>query len=565
MGVLAMKPAIAASSLLFFCFAAAALRAGETAPASPYVPAPLSGDLGSLDEKEAAALYHMVKAAAVMDRLFFRQAWSGNPKVLREMEKYSGADKGRLLDFFRINFGPFDRLQGNRPFFGTAEKPAGAAFYPDAMSRREFEDFLQAHPQKREEFESPYTAIRRGPAGLEAIPYHELYRELLKEGTAELRNAAALTANASLKTYLLSRATALQSDDYFQSDCDWLDVAGSRLDAVIGPYEVYEDTLFNYKAAYEAFVYLNDFQESGRVQAFIAKLPRMQRNLPVEEKYLAEKLAALSPLQIADLVFSAGDGKAGVHTIAFALPNDEKVRERKGSKKIILKNIIAAKYDKILLPIARLLVAEEQLPMVRPEAFLYHTILHELAHPLGTDYIDPRQDRVPVRKALKETYSLNEEAKADTVGLFNSQLMIQEGIIAPELRDAMFVTQRASMFRARRCGTQEAHGGANLVQFNFLREKGGIVEKGGKYAVDLAKFIPALAALVREILEIQGSGDYARSRAFNEKYRTLDASLNERLRKLAQIPVDISPKFQVLRELARRFNDPALDQDCFLE
>jgi hypothetical protein len=254
-----------------------------------------------------------------------------------------------------------------------------------------------------------------------------------------------------------------------------------------------------------------------------------------------------------------------VNTIAFALPNDEKVRELKGSKKIILKNVITAKYDKILLPIARLLITPEQLPMVQPKAFLYHTILHELAHPLGADYTAPQQNRVTIRKSLKETYSLNEEAKADTVGLFNSLLMMKKGIIDPELHNAMFVTQLASMFRAMRFGTEEAHGGANLIQFNYLKEKGGIVETGGRYGVDFGKFAPALTALVKDILEIQGTGDYARSKAFNEKYGRLDPLLRDRLQQLQAIPVDIKPEFGVLRELAKRFHDPSLNQDRFLK
>jgi len=560
-----MKTIICGILLVLFCFTFSALLGEDAAPVPPYVAAPLASDLDGLSGNEIAALYHLVKAAAVMDRLFFRQAWSGNPQALREMEKYSGTDKERLSDYFLINFGPFDRLAENKSFFGTAVKPLGAAFYPDDMGREEFENFLKANPQKRLGFESPYTVIGRGPAGLLAIPYHEYYKDTLKECSAELAKAAAGTGNASLQKYLLSRAAALGSDDYFQSDCDWLDITASRLETVIGPYEVYEDSLFNYKAAYEAFVYLNDMKESGRVQSFIAYLPLMQQNLPVDKKYLAEKLAALSPLQIADLVFSAGDAKAGVNTIAFALPNDEKVRELKGSKKIILKNVIAAKYDKILLPIARLLIAPEQQPMVNAKAFLYHTILHELAHPLGTDYIDPQKDRIPVRKSLKETYSLNEEAKADTVGLYNSLLMMKKGVIEPGMQNAMFVTQLASMFRAMRFGTEEAHGGANLVQFNYLKEKGGIVEKGGRYSVDFGKFTTALTALVKEILEIQGRGDYARSKAFNEKYGKVDPVLRDHLRQLQAIPVDIKPEFGTLRELARRFNDSTLNQDRFLK
>ena len=422
----------------------------EKVPA--YVPAFLKTKLTDLTPREKEVLYYVVKASTLMDRIFFLQVYAKNPEALKALKEYDGKDKDFLEDYFRINFGPFDRLEENRAFFGNFKKPAGAGFYPEGMGKKEFTEYLEKNPQQKERFESPYTLIVREKGELKAVPYPQVYEELLKECVEYLNKAASLSENKSLKKYLQSRANDLLTNDYFQSDCDWLDILDNHVELVIGPYEVYEDDLFNYKAAYESFVYLNDIEETARVQAFIGCLKEMQDRFPVDKKYLSENIPALSPLKVADLIFSAGDAKAGVNSIAFALPNDEKVRELKGSKKIILQNMMEAKYKHILFPIAEKLIANEQLEHVRFKSFLYHVILHELSHPLGTDYVYPPQEKMPVRKALKETYSLIEEAKADVAGLYNALLMIEKKVIPTELKKAIFVTQLASMFRSMRFG-----------------------------------------------------------------------------------------------------------------
>lgn len=532
---------------------------------SPYIAAPIKNDLGVLSAKDREVLYNLVKASTFMDRIFFLQAYSKNPEVWEQVKSYDGKDKDFVRLFFEINFGPFDRLEGDKPFFGDKEKPKGAGFYPEDMSKEEFTAFVAAHPDSKDLFESPYTAIVRDKDGLKAVPYPKMYSDLLKGCVAYLNKAAELAENASLKKYLTSRAQDLLTNEYFTSDCDWLDINGNQVELVIGPYEVYEDSLFNYKAAYESFVYINDLEESAKVQAFISYLKEMQSNLPVDKKYLAENIGALSPLKVANLVFSAGDSKAGVNTIAFALPNDEKVRELKGSKKIILQNIMEAKYRHILLPIAKTLIAEDQIKFVEFKPFMYHVILHELAHALGTDYVDPQKDKVTVRKALQDTYSTIEEAKADTVGLYNSMLMIDKKVIPESLRQSMLVTELASMFRSMRFGVDEAHGGSNLIQVNYIKEKGGIVEKDGYYSVDFDKFMPALASLVKEILEIQGTGDYARAKAMIERYGKVSDNLRAKLGTLKAIPVDIKLEYETVRELGKQFDDPSLSKDRYFE
>lgn len=542
------------------------MQAQEKCKVASHVPTNIVAKWQSLSAKDQEALYHLVKAATIMDRIYFHQVYYRNPEILQALRAYQGEDRSVLETKFRIHFGPFDRLQSDVAFFGNAVKPKGAAFYPTDMTSEEFQAFIQAHPESKETFESPYTIIIRNAEGtLQAVAYPEYYKTFLPEAIAHLQKAAVLAENPSLRKYLQSRADDLQSNDYFQSDCDWLDLTGNQIELVIGPYEVYEDNLFNYKAAYESFVYMIDAEETGKVQAFIGYLKEMQNNLPVDKKYLSENIASLSPLQVVDLMFSAGDAKAGVHTIAFALPNDEKVRELKGSKKVVMQNVMEAKYRSILLPIAQTVIVPEQIQDIHFKAFLYHVILHELSHPLGTDYIDPQSERVPVRKSLKETYSLIEEAKADTAGMYNALLMIEKKVISEELKRAVFVTQLASMFRSMRFGVEDAHGGANLIQINFLKEKGGIVERDGKFAVDFEKFAPALKLLVQEILEIEGTGDFQRAKQFIEKYGKADDQLKDKLKQLQAIPIDIQPIFQSVRDIGRQFNDQTLNQDCYLD
>ncbi len=541
-------------------------NAQEITKVSTHVPTPIIANLNTLDAKELEALYYLVKAGTIMDQIYFRQVYSKNPEVWQALQKYTGEDKKSLEAKFQIHFGAFDRLQNDRPFFGENTKPLGAAFYPENMTKEEFLDFVKKHPELKENFESPYTVIIRNESGeLQATPYPEFYAKFVKEAAKYLESAANVTENPGLKKYFLSRAQDLLSNDYFQSDCDWLDLKDNHLEFVIGPYEVYEDSLFNYKAAYEAFIYMIDSVETEKVQAFIHYLKDMQNNLPVDKKYLSETLATLSPLKVVDLVFSAGDAKAGVHTIAFALPNDEKVRELKGSKKIIMQNVMEAKYKSILFPIAQIMIDPSQLEHINFKAFLYHVILHELSHPLGTDYIDPQSEKIPVRKSLKELYSIIEEAKADTVGLYNSLLMMEKKVIPSELQKAMFVTQLASMFRSMRFGVEEAHGGANLIQINFLKEYGAIVEKDGYYSINFEKIVPGLKILVKEILEIEGTGDYDRAKALIEKYGKLNDNLQQKLLKLKTIPIDIQPIFQSIRDIGTKFQDKNLNKDRYLD
>ncbi len=524
----------------------------------PFVQVEIKADLNSLHSTEQKLLYHLVKAATSCDRLFFMQVHPDNYQLLREV-KVKGNDTQKRL--FEINFGLFDRLRENRPFFGNYRKPAGANFYPPDLTREEFTQYLKDHPQLKDELISPYTVVRRKGKDLVSVFYNQFFKAELERLVSGLQRAAEIAEAEDFKRYISLRARDLMSDNYFDSDCAWLEVEKSKLELVIGPYEVYEDELFNYKAAYEAFVCINDLNESRRIEEFVSYLDQLQKNLPAEKHYLASKTGSLSPLRVADLVYSAGDGKAGINTIAFALPNDEKVRQLKGSRKVILKNVIQAKYKAILEQIAEVLIEREFLKEVSFDGFYLHTILHELSHPLGTDYIYPQEKEISVRHALREYYSAVEEAKADVLAQWSALYLSAQHKISAEIFRQIAASQLASMFRAMRFSTTTAHGLANLLQLNFLIEKNAVQRIRGRYRIDFEKYQPAVCHLASVLLTIEGKGDYQEARNFINSYGKVSPELRKDLDLLKQIPVDIQPFFATLRQLAVQFKDQELEKD----
>ncbi len=519
-----------------------------------YAPVKISVPWELLDKNETAALENIYRAAVVMDEIFLRQVWKGNVGLRKAL---IGKDKMKELKFFKINFGPWDRIEENEPFIGRILKPDGAEFYPIDMTKKEFEEWIAKRAVDREAFEGTFTVIRRGEkkGELTAIPYSKEYKELLDDAARYLRRAADFTANESLAKFLRSRADAFGSNDYFQSDMDWMDVADNLIDVTIGPYEVYEDKLFNYKAAFEAFVCIRDPKESKRLDGLKKYLVRMEKNLPIPEEHKNLERGTESPISVVDEVFSAGDTKAGVQTLAFNLPNDERVHEAKGSKKVMLRNIIHAKFDKILMPIAELLIAEDQLKHVTFDACYNHILLHEFSHGLGPGRITLEDGtETTAQKALKEVHSSVEEAKADIVGEYNIYYLIDEGFFGRELEKDVAVTFLAGFFRSVRFGAESAHGRANMVIFNYMREKGvySFDPKSGRWSVDMDGTRDAVKDLSAKILMIQALGDYEAAKGLLEKYGKMDADVEASLLKLrkARLPVDIVPEFEIEKKFA---------------
>lgn len=517
-----------------------------------FIPVEIGYDESSLGAGDRQALLKMVQAAKLMDEIFLRQVYDQNPAIREELKTGANADYALLNDYFTINFGPFDRLEGDQPFINLNQpKPAGANFYPPDLTKEAFEQWLAGHPEDREAFTGYFTVIRRQGDELAAIPYSEAYKAFLEPAAGLLKEAAALTENSSLKTYLNSRADAFLSNDYFQSDMDWMDLQDHNIEIVIGPYEVYEDKLFGYKAAFEAFITLVNHEDGQKLRKVSEYLDDLERRLPIPDEHKNFERGKASPIVVADEVFTAGDTKAGVQTIAFNLPNDERVREAKGSKKVMLKNVSRAKYDNISTPIMQRVLAEEDLARVSFEAFFYHVLLHEMCHGIGPGKITKNGQETTVNKELQETYPTLEEAKADIVGLYQFPYLVEKGVFAPELAGQVYASFVGGIFRSVRFGVEAAHGGGNAIILNYLMEKGAVEfdPASARFRVNYQQIGDAVRDLSREILMIQALGDYQAAKALIEKYRIIAPELQIALNKLNDIPVDIRPQFAVEKKL----------------
>lgn len=513
-----------------------------------FVPTEITCDESQLNEEQQRVLEKLVLAAKQMDKIFWKQASPNGLPLKEKLEKMDDPSVKDYLRYVEINFGPYDRLDENKPFIGAAAKPPGAGFYPADMTKDEFQAHISENPDMKETLENTYTVVKRKDDSLIAVPYNEEYREELEPAARYLREAAQITSNPSLKKYLNQRADDLLSNDYYQSDCDWIDLEDNLVEIVIGPFEVYEDALNGLKAAYEAFVYINDFEEMKKIEGYLNFLDEMQRKLPVEQKYKDQEVAGLkSPLNVAIEIFTAGDTKAGVQTLAFVLPNDERVREEKGTKKVFLKNMMEAKFNKILVPISQNVLSEDDARNVSFWAYFNEVVLHEICHVLGVNYVTlPDGTKTTVNKALKEYYSAIEEAKATVVGLCNIPLLMEQGWIPKEKEQEVYTTYLAGMFRSMRFGLHEAHGMGTLLQYNFIRDKGGFVydEASGQFHVDMEKIRGCIVELAQTLLILEGDGNYENVALFLETYGYPDAITENVVAKLTDIPVDIAPVFK---------------------
>lgn len=491
----------------------------------------LKADIINLSANEKQMLLYLFEAAEIMDELFWLQTYGDKEELL------SKVTDDATREFVYINYGPWERLNNNEPFIeGIGPKPLGARFYPQDMTREEFEAF--AAPNKT----SLYTLIVRNSEGkLESVPYHLVYKEKIDKAAELIRKAAELADDAGLKKYLTLRADALQSDDYLASDMAWMDMKNNRIDFVVGPIENYEDALFNYKAAYEAYILIKDMEWTQKINRFAALLPKLQESLPVEPSYKKEKPGIDSDLGVYEVIYYAGDCNAGSKTIAINLPNDPRVHLEKGSRKLQLKNGMKAKFDKILLPIGNILIDEDQRDHIKFDAFFENVMFHEAGHGLGIKNLV--KGKGTVREALKEMHSALEEGKADILGLFMVSQLAQMGEL-PE-KDMMdnYVTFVASIFRSVRFGAASSHGKANMVCFNYLLERGAFERNPntGTYRVNFDKMTEAMNALAHDILTLQGNGDYEGAKKWFAEKGFISEELQADLKRIAEanIPRDI--------------------------
>ncbi|MDR0295047.1 MAG: Zn-dependent hydrolase [Prevotellaceae bacterium] len=489
----------------------------------------LTTDFSLLTEQERQMIPLLMDAAKIMDDLFWMQAF-GDKNLLDTI-----ADSCRK-DFAMINYGPWDRLNNLQPFVaGYGEKPAGANFYPHDMTVEEFEAL--ENPDKA----SLYTIIQRNSEGeLEVVWYKDFYKEQLDKAIDLMQQAADLAEDAGFKNYLTLRIKAMQTDEYFDSDMAWMDMKDSRIDFVVGPIENYEDRMFGYKAAYEAYVLVKDEKWSNDLDKFTKMLPELQRELPCDPEFKCEVPGTESDLNVYEVIYYAGDCNAGSKTIAINLPNDEKVHLLKGSRRLQLKNAMKAKFDIILKPLAALIVEEEQLDNVKFEAFFSNVTFHEVAHGLGIK--NTVNNKGLVRQALKEQYSDWEEAKADILGLFMVQRLIEKGEITDCSVDDAYVTFIASILRSVRFGAASAHGKANMMTYNFFEDKGAFVRNDdGSYHIDVEQAKEAMAEWAALILKVEGEGDYDFAVKYNKENSAIRPALQADLDKIrdANIPRDI--------------------------
>ena len=569
-----------------------AQKSGATAPGltqlekmtSRFAPTPLRVDTSKLSPGDQQALVKLIEAAGILNDLFLRQMWSGNIALYSWLQKDTTPVGKARLHYFWLNKGPWSDIDEYRAFLPGVppRKLPGANFYPENMSKQDFESWVAMLPEDQQKEAKGFFSVIRwkeqtepqksGPKSSSArssastanrelisVPYSEEYKEDLTQAANLLREAAALTDNGSLKKFLNLRADAFLSDDYYESDLSWMDL-DAPLDITIGPYETYNDEIFGYKAAFEAYVNVRDEEETAKLSTFSRLLQHIEDNLPIDPQYRNSKLGTTAAIRVVDQILATGDGAHGVQTAAYNLPNDERIVQQKGSKRVMLKNIQEAKFRSVLLPIARRTLSKSALVDVNFELFFTHILAHELMHGLGPHQINVQGRDTTVRAELKEIYSAIEEAKADVTGLFALQYMMDHakdlglGDTLPSDAAAqrqLYTTYLASSFRTLRFGLNDAHGKGMAMQFNFFTDKGAYVEHAdGTFSVDLDKIKLAVAELDHDLLTLEAQGDYAGAKQMLDELAVVRTPLKRTLDSLQEIPTDIEPIFSTAEELA---------------
>jgi hypothetical protein len=490
-----------------------------------------------LSPRERQMVDKLVEACRALDDIFWRQS---DPEGLA---LYKSTQQPVLRKLLMIHGGRYDLLDGNRPFVGSEPMPPGRNLYPKDLTAAEIERTVKEHPAKKDDLYSPYTVVRRRGGELVGIPYRQEYREFLERAANALREAAALSDDAPFSRFLRLRADALLTDDYYASDLAWLDLKDPKFDIIFAPYETYLDDLLGVKTSYGAAVLIRDDAGSRRLAEWERYIPDIQDALPLAPEDRPSKRGHASPMEVADAPYRAGDLRHGYQAVADNLPNDPKIHELKGSKKIFFKNFLDARVNYVILPIARRLMRPEDAARATAEGYLAGTLMHEIAHGLGPAYTHRNGRRVDIREAIGPIYSGLEEAKADAVGFFALKWLADRGAVSAVSLQEDYASYVAGLLRTLRFGAGEAHGVAEIMEFNFLLSRNVVVFQDGRYGVDYARMPAAVAALTRELLEIEATGDAARAERWFAQFRAVPTHLEKALGSLDDIPVDIDPVF----------------------
>jgi hypothetical protein len=545
--------------LLALTHAASSLQAPDLAKLQAmmnrFAPVELGADISGLPPSEQQALSKLLQAAWIMDGLFLRQVWAGNETMLLYLLKDGSPLGGERLQYFLLNKGPWSRLDDDEPFMpGIGPKLSAANYYPVGATKEELEAWFSSLPEpERARAMGFFTTIRRRtgwePGSFVAVPYSMEYQGELAMASRLLRDAARLTSQPTLKAFLTKRADSFLSDDYYESDLAWMEL-DSAIEPTIGPYEVYEDAMFNAKAAFEAFITIRDESETARLAQMGSHLQDIEDHLPINPAYRNPKLGALAPIRVVNEILATGEAASGVQTVAFNLPNDERIIREKGSKRVMLRNVQEAKFRMVLVPIARVVLSAADQSGVSFDAFFSHTLMHELMHGLGPHEVRRDGRTTTVRQELQDAYSAIEEAKADISGLFAMQYLVEKGILDRALQKSMYVTFLASAFRSIRFGIGEAHGGGTAIQLNYLLDCGAFrKESDGTFSVDPAKAREGVTALTREIMTLEAEGNYAKAKEFLARLAVIRPEVQQALNRLGDVPVDIAPRFTTAASL----------------
>jgi hypothetical protein len=522
-----------------------------------FAPVEIRVDLGRLPESERKVLGKLIDAARILDAVFLRQVWAGNPALLQSLvEDDSALGRARLRYFLRHK-SPWDTQHEHAPFIpGVGARPPQGNFYPERATKDEVEKWIASlAPAQKAAATGFYTNVRRDAGGaFTLVPYSVEFQNELDQAARLLDEAAALTAEPSLKRFLAARARAFRDNDYYASEVAWMEL-DSAVEPTIGPYETYEDGWFGYKASFEAFITVRDDAETAKLAKFSAELQGLEDALPIDPRYRNKKLGALSPIRVVNEVFASGDADKGVRTVAYNLPNDERVSAEKGNKRTLLKNIQEAKFRLILQPISRVALAAADQKDIEFDAFFTFVLMHELMHGLGPNQIVVGGEKTTPRKALKDLHSALEEAKADVSGLWALQRLIDKGTVARTMQRTLYDTYLAGAFRTLRFGAASAHGRGMAVQLNYLLDRGAVVVgKDGTFAIHEKKIRPAVAALTGELMTLQARGDYAGTKKLFDRLGVVRPEVQRVLDRLgaASIPVDIAPRYVTAAELRAR-------------
>jgi hypothetical protein len=503
----------------------------------PFNPAGLSAREKELVEK-------LVDASHYLEEIYWRQS---DPEGLTLYQSLLGSTNPRdvmLRRYLWINGSRFDLIDDNKPFVGKTPMPPGRGFYPVGLTRQQIEQYVKEHPDKKAEIYSSTTVVRSNGGQLHGIPYHIAYRSFLEPAAKDLREAAKLSADPAFAKFLEMRADALLSDHYFLSDLAWLDLKNPKFDVIFAPYETYLDDLLGVKASYGAAVLIRNPEESRKLEMFQKYVPEIQEALPLPAEDLPSKRGLQSPMEVMDAPYRAGDLRHGYQAVADNLPNDPRIHEKKGSKKIFFKNFMDARVEYIILPLARYVMEPAQAAKVSGEGYLLATIMHEISHGLGPAYSRTPSGQMDTREAIGPTYGGLEEAKADVVGMFGLKWLVDHGALPKSKLQEYYSSYVAGIFRTVRFGTGEAHGQAELMEFNYLSDRGAIkYRRNGKFAIDYSQMPGALADLAKELLEIEATGDRQRAENWFKRYDVMTPELTVALKSASKVPVDLDPEF----------------------